>query len=72
MSGFILITSKDRLLESKCISLSFRSPGYGVSLVAETTTGVMIASDSFNSHRQQPEDFGKDAALHLIDEFFYV
>ncbi|KAK9502537.1 hypothetical protein O3M35_011302 [Rhynocoris fuscipes] len=47
-----------------------KSPGFGGSLVAETTTGCKFTSDkvSLPATRQIPEDLGKDAAWLLLEE----
>jgi RNA 3'-terminal phosphate cyclase-like protein len=47
-------------------------PGYALSLVAETTTGMLLTKDyNFNSRDfKLPEDLGKRVALALLDEIF--
>jgi RNA 3'-terminal phosphate cyclase-like protein len=47
-------------------------PGYAVSLVAETSTGMIFTKDyNFNtSEFKLPEDLGKRVALALLDEIF--
>ncbi|KAL2608578.1 hypothetical protein R1flu_027151 [Riccia fluitans] len=63
---------------------SGKSPGYGISLVAETTTGCMLSSEktATSLHRegtvieqdasahepQLPEDIGRQAAMMLLEE----
>jgi RNA 3'-terminal phosphate cyclase-like protein len=50
-----------------------KSPGYSVSLVAETSTGCQISKDfTFNNDMfKLPEDLGSAAALALLDEVYY-
>jgi RNA 3'-terminal phosphate cyclase-like protein len=47
-------------------------PGYALSLIAETTTGMLLTKDyNFNSKDfKLPEDLGKRVALALLDEIF--
>jgi len=47
-------------------------PGYALSLIAETTTGMLLTKDyNFNSiDFKLPEDLGKRVALALLDEIF--
>lgn len=53
-----------------------KSPGYGVLLVAETTTGRMLGVESVmadnisnhNAHQQTPEDVGERASYMLLEE----
>ncbi|EFJ31231.1 hypothetical protein SELMODRAFT_87960, partial [Selaginella moellendorffii] len=52
-------------------SESGKSPGYGISLVAETTTGCIlsfecVAMHSGASELQLPEDLGTQAAMSLL------
>lgn len=51
---------------------SGEKPGYAISLVAETTTGMIFTKDyNFNNFEYKlPEDLGKRAALSLLDEIF--
>ncbi|EFJ27787.1 hypothetical protein SELMODRAFT_411685 [Selaginella moellendorffii] len=54
-------------------SESGKSPGYGISLVAETTTGCILsfecaATHSGASELQLPEDLGTQAAMSLLQE----
>lgn len=47
-------------------------PGYAISLVAETTTGVLYTKD-FNFNQKDyklPEDLGKRAGFAMLDEIF--
>lgn len=47
-------------------------PGYAISLVAETTTGMLFTKD-YNFNNQDfklPEDLGKRTALALLDEIY--
>jgi len=47
------------------------SPGYGLSLVAETTSGTALANECIapqNSGNKTPEDIGKEAANLLLTE----
>lgn len=52
---------------------SGKSLGYGASLIAETTTGVLISSDSIYQKYEKvlPEDLGTKAAMLLLDEIFF-
>jgi RNA 3'-terminal phosphate cyclase-like protein len=54
-------------------SKSGLSPGYGTSVVAETTTGVLFTADSFFDKAQEstPESVGKECALRLLDEALF-
>jgi RNA 3'-terminal phosphate cyclase-like protein len=48
-------------------------PGYGISLTAETTTGVILTKDfNFGNEKEftLPEDLGERAALALLDEIY--
>lgn len=49
------------------------SPGYGCSVVAETTTGTLLTADSFFNKAQEstPESVGKECALRLLDETLF-
>ncbi|XP_002974064.2 probable RNA 3'-terminal phosphate cyclase-like protein [Selaginella moellendorffii] len=54
-------------------SESGKSPGYGISLVAETTTGCILSSECVAMHSgaselQLPEDLGTQAAMSLLQE----
>ncbi|XP_002985738.2 RNA 3'-terminal phosphate cyclase-like protein [Selaginella moellendorffii] len=54
-------------------SESGKSPGYGISLVAETTTGCILSSECAATHSgasklQLPEDLGTQAAMSLLQE----
>ena len=50
------------------------SPGFGISLVAETTTGFALSADGAvaapgaGGSRQAPEDVGERVAAALLDE----
>ena len=52
--------------------LTGEQPGYALSLVAETTTGMILTKDyNYNSHDYKlPEDLGQRTALALLDEIF--
>jgi len=45
-----------------------KSPGFGLSLVAETTTNVHISADCVARPSELPEDLGKRAAKYLLEE----
>ena len=45
-----------------------KSPGFGLSLVAETTTGVLFSADCVARAGELPEDLGARAAGHLLEE----
>ncbi|CAK9820768.1 Probable RNA 3'-terminal phosphate cyclase-like protein [Anthophora plagiata] len=55
---------------------SGKSPGFGVTLSAETTTDVVFGAEAFSplmttgSLPCVPEDIGKEAAMKLIDEIY--
>ncbi|XP_046753307.1 RNA 3'-terminal phosphate cyclase-like protein [Diprion similis] len=55
---------------------SGKSPGFGITLVAETTTGVFLSGEAFSPLTETgslpcvPEDLGKKAALYLLDEIY--
>ena len=44
------------------------SPGFGLSLVAETTTNVLISADCVARPAELPEDLGVRAAKYLLEE----
>jgi len=46
------------------------SPGFGVALVAETTTGGLYSADSLAEAGSLPEDIGKLAAHRLLEEIY--
>lgn len=53
------------------------SPGYSVNLVAESTTGSLIAVDEClevgkDAEENLPEELGSRVAIRLLDEVFYV
>ena len=54
-------------------SKSGLSSGYGVSVIAETTTGTLLSADSFFTAAQEstPESVGKECALRLLDETLF-
>lgn len=57
--------------------LSCRSPGFGISLVAETTTGAMLCVQTASAPAGEgqsvvPEDLGKQAAEMLLEEIYRV
>ena len=54
---------------------SGKSPGYGMCLVAETTSGALLATDTFSSAEggtrpDPPEDIGRDCGHFLLEEIF--
>lgn len=53
-----------------------RSPGFGISLVAESTTGsilsIQTASAPVGEGQSVPEDLGKQAAEMLLQEIYRV
>ena len=55
-----------------------RSPGFGLSLVAESTTGVVLAVESMSAERTDsgeltlPEDLGEQTAKMLLEEIWKV
>ncbi|KAJ1759899.1 hypothetical protein LPJ77_001058 [Coemansia sp. RSA 2523] len=44
------------------------SPGFGISLVAETTTGALLTAELCAQAGDAPEDVGRDAAQRLLHE----
>ena len=60
------------------MSFRFRSPGFGLTLVAETTTGVFVCSELTSNPQGSPdgptvpEDLGRDTAVMLLAEIFRV
>ena len=56
---------------------SSRSPGFGISLVAESTTGAMLSVQTSSTPVGEgqavvPEDLGKHAAEMLLEEIYRV
>nr|XP_033326542.1 RNA 3'-terminal phosphate cyclase-like protein [Megalopta genalis] len=55
---------------------SGKSPGFGISLSAETTTEAFFGGEAFSPLRTTnsvpcvPEDIGKEAAMKLVDEIY--
>lgn len=55
---------------------SGKSPGFGLSLSAETTNGVFFGGEAHSPLRTAgsspcvPEDLGKEAAMNLVDEIY--
>lgn len=52
-----------------------RSPGFGLSLVAESTKGVLLSAESSSKPTEQgtivsPEDIGKQTAVSLLQEIY--
>ncbi|KAJ1958149.1 hypothetical protein IWQ62_004947, partial [Dispira parvispora] len=45
-----------------------KSPGYGVTLVAESTTGVLLSAERIATAGETPENLGKLIAKQLLDE----
>ena len=56
-------------LFSKTISLIYfyRSPGYGLTLVAESTSGALHSSEAFSTPATTPEDVAKKATYNLLN-----
>ena len=57
--------------------LLYRSPGFGISLVAESTTGSMLSIQTSSAPPGEglsivPEDLGKQAAEMLLEEIYRV
>lgn len=48
------------------------SPGYGLTLVAETTTGCSISSEIMGEKGQLPEDVAKQCVQTLFNEILRV
>lgn len=57
-------------------SMSGKSPGFGIAVVAETTTGVFYSAEAVSnpsgsgSPPSVPEDVGKEAAFLLMEEIY--
>lgn len=55
-----------------------RSPGFGLTLVAETTEGGFYAAEAVSNPKGSdkgptvPEDLGKEAAAYLLEEIYKV
>ncbi|EPZ35411.1 RNA 3'-terminal phosphate cyclase type 2 domain-containing protein [Rozella allomycis CSF55] len=47
---------------------SGKSPGYGIILVAESTTGVLLSSEMIGEAGQVPEEMGKTNAARLLQQ----
>ncbi|EGD72813.1 hypothetical protein PTSG_04540 [Salpingoeca rosetta] len=45
-----------------------KAPGYGVSLIAETTQGYLFSAQATAQPRQQPEELGKQCSRLLLEE----
>ena len=56
----------------------YRSPGFGLTLVAETTNGAFLAAESASNPKGSdqgpsiPEDLGKEASGLLLEEIYRV
>ncbi|KNC69320.1 hypothetical protein SARC_18170, partial [Sphaeroforma arctica JP610] len=48
------------------------SPGYAISLVAESTTGALYGADVAAEKGSLPEDIGEEAAKLLFEEILQV
>ena len=49
-------------------SLRLRSPGYGLTLVAQSTTSVLHSAEALSPSSSTPEDIGLTAARQLLEE----
>ena len=55
-----------------------RSPGFGITLVAETTNGAFLTAETCSNPKGSteppsvPEDIGKEAATLLLEEIYRV
>lgn len=49
-----------------------RSPGYAITLVAETTTGCALAAQATGLPGKTPEEIGQQAAIALLQEIANV
>ena len=60
------------------VNVFYRSPGFGLTLVAETINGAFLAAESASNPKGSdreptvPEDLGKEAALLLLEEIYRV
>lgn len=54
------------------VSRLHRSPGFGLSLVAESTTGVLIHTELYAKAGETPEDIGRRSAKQLYLEISRV
>lgn len=54
----------------------FRSPGFGLTLVAESTTGVFYSAEAVSNPAGEefivPEDIAKQASYSLLEEIYRV
>lgn len=50
------------------LSHSLRSPGFALSLVAESTTGALLSAERAAEKGETPEDIGRIAAKTLLAE----
>ena len=59
------------------ICLLIRSPGFGLSLVAESTKSVLLSAESSSRPADEgnvisPEDLGRQTAVSLLEEIYRV
>lgn len=59
------------------MSYGFRSPGFGLSLVAESTKGTLLSAEGASKPADQegavsPEDIGRKTAMMLLEEIYRV
>lgn len=62
---------------AECPDLSLRSPGFGLTLVAETTNGTFLSAELVSNPQGQgspmlPEDLGRNCAKLLLEEIYRV
>ncbi len=82
MSGLPQTTLNQKIKKKCKTNLLYnhhRSPGYGLSLVGETTNSFFLSADIVNitdneeqDVRLSPEDLARKCAMKLLDEVFYV
>ena len=60
-----------------CVCACPRAPGFGLSLVAETTNGTFLSAELASNPQGQgaamlPEDLGRNCARLLLEEIYRV
>lgn len=50
----------------------FRSPGFGLILVAESTTGALYSTEALGSGGMLPEKVGEIATRQILEEIYKV
>lgn len=50
----------------------YRSPGFGLVLVAESTTGALYSTEAIAKGGELPESVGETAVKQLLEEIYKV